>query len=275
MNKGYIGVTDNNWAKFIKDNSISKANFGCKKHSFKAIENGDIFFFLKKNNAEEKKEKLERKIVGYGIFKKFEVLTIEDAWNIYGVGNGCSNIKLFSDKINNMYELNSDEAEIGSIILDEIVMFEEPIYLSKIGIVFSNSIVSGKTITIEEVNAILNSIDVEIDYIEEDENLNLESLEFDEGEQIKRVINSRKRNKKARELKFEQVIKRDGKVVCEVCSEDDIVALDVHHDKVEVSDMEKGHKTKLSDLRILCSNCHRKVHGYKLTVDELIIKNKV
>nr|DAZ53494.1 MAG TPA: putative restriction endonuclease [Caudoviricetes sp.] len=275
MNKGYIGVTDNNWAKFIKDNSISKANFWCKKHSFKAIENGDIFFFLKKNNAEEKKEKLERKIVGYGIFKKFEVLTIEDAWNIYGVGNGCSNIKLFSDKINNMYELNSDEAEIGSIILDEIVMFEEPIYLSKIGIVFSNSIVSGKTITIEEVNAILNSIDVEIDYIEEDENLNLESLEFDEGEQIKRVINSRKRNKKARELKFEQVIKRDGKVVCEVCSEDDIVALDVHHDKVEVSDMEKGHKTKLSDLRILCSNCHRKVHGYKLTVDELIIKNKV
>lgn len=190
MNKGYIGVTDNNWAKFIKDNSISKANFWCKKHSFKAIENGDIFFFLKKNNAEEKKEKLERKIVGYGIFKKFEVLTIEDAWNIYGVGNGCSNIKLFSDKINNMYELNSDEAEIGSIILDEIVMFEEPIYLSKIGIVFSNSIVSGKTITIEEVNAILNSIDVEIDYIEEDENLNLESLEFDEGEQIKRVINS-------------------------------------------------------------------------------------
>ena len=238
-----------------------------KVHDAKIIE-------LKKQ-IEEKKEKLERKIVGYGIFKKFEVLTIEDAWNIYGVGNGCSNIKLFSDKINNMYELNSDEAEIGSIILDEIVMFEEPIYLSKIGIVFSNSIVSGKTITIEEVNAILNSIDVEIDYIEEDENLNLESLEFDEGEQIKRVINSRKRNKKARELKFEQVIKRDGKVVCEVCSEDDIVALDVHHDKVEVSDMEKGHKTKLSDLRILCSNCHRKVHGYKLTVDELIIKNKV
>ena len=45
MNKGYIGITDNNWAKFIKDNSISKANFWCKKHSFKAIEKGNIFFF--------------------------------------------------------------------------------------------------------------------------------------------------------------------------------------------------------------------------------------
>lgn len=273
MNKGYIGVTDNNWANFIKDNGISKANFWCKKHSFKAIEDGDIFFFLKKNNVEEKKEKLERKIVGYGIFKTFEVLSIEDAWNIYGTGNGCSDIKLFSDKINNMYELNATEAKIGSIILDEIFMFEEPIYLSKIGIDFSNAIVSGKTITIEEVNAILGSIDVEIDYVEDDENL--EDIELEEGEKIKKVINSRKRNKKARELKFEQIIKRYGKVVCEVCNEDDIVVLDVHHDKVQVFNMKEGHKTKLSDLRVVCANCHRKVHGHKLTVDELIIKNKI
>ncbi|MDB2099829.1 hypothetical protein [Clostridium paraputrificum] len=272
MNKGYIGITDNNWAKFINDNMISKANFWCKKHSFKAIKEGDIFFFLKKNSAQEKKEKLERKLVGYGIFKKFEVLSIEDAWNIYGIGNGFSNIKLFSDKINTMYELNSDEAKIGSIILDEIVMFEQPIYLSRIGIEFSNAIVSGRTITIEEVNSILNSIDVEVDYIEDE---NLDDIELEEGDSIKRVINARKRNKKARELKFQQIIKRYGKVACEVCKEDDIVALDVHHDRVEVFNMEKGHKTKLSDLRVICANCHRKVHGYKLTVDELIIKNNL
>ncbi|WP_274541576.1 hypothetical protein [Romboutsia maritimum] len=34
--------------------------------------------------------------------------------------------------------------------------------------------------------------------------------------------------------------------------------------------MEEGHKTKLSDLRVICSNCHRKIHGYKITVEELI-----
>ena len=33
--------------------------------------------------------------------------------------------------------------------------------------------------------------------------------------------------------------------------------------------MEDGHLTKLSDLRVLCANCHRKVHGYKITVEEL------
>lgn len=272
MNKGYIGITDNGWAKFINDNMISKANFWCKKRSFKAIEEGDIFFFLKKNNAQENKEKLERKLVGYGIFKKFEVLSIKDAWDIYGIGNGCNNINSFIDKINNMFELNSDEAKIGSIIVDGIVMFEEPIYLSRVGIEFSNAIVSGKTITIEEVNSILNSIDKEVYYIEDEI---LDDITLDEGDNIKRVINTKNRNKKARELKFQQFIKRYGKLACEVCKEDDIVALDVHHDRVKVSNMENGHKTKLSDLRVICANCHRKVHAHKLTVEELIIKNNL
>ena len=58
-----------------------------------------------------------------------------------------------------------------------------------------------------------------------------------------------------------------------MCNEDDIVTLYVHHDKVQVTNMEEGHKTKLSDLRVLCSNCHRKVHGHKITVDQLINKS--
>lgn len=275
MNKGYIAITDNNWANFIKQNKLRDVNFWCKKQSFKAINKNDIFFFLKKNNNEEKKTKQERKIVGYGIFEKFEVLNINDAWNKYGIGNGCSSIELFSEKIDAMFKLKGDEVKIGSIILNDVVMFDEPIYLSKIGIEFANAIVSGKTITIEEVNIILNSVDIEIDYLEEDENINLEDIVLEEGENIKRIINSRKRNKKARELKLKQAIKKYGKVFCEVCKEDDIVVLDVHHDKTQVFNMKKGHKTKLSDLRIICANCHRKVHSYKITVDELIEKYRI
>ena len=272
MNKGYIGITDNNWAEFISNNNINTVNFWCKKHSFKAIEKGDIFFFLKKNNDSEKKQKLERKIVGYGIFEKFEVLNINYAWSKYGIGNGYSSIKLFSNKINNMYNLKGNEVEIGSIILHDVVIFAEPIYLSKIGIEFQNAIVSGKTISIKEVYRILNSIDIEVEYIEGDENINIEELELEEGENIKRIINSRKRNQNARKLKLQQVIEKYGKAFCEVCNEDDIVTLYVHHDKVQVTNMEEGHKTKLSDLRVLCSNCHRKVHGHKITVDQLISK---
>ena len=93
---------------------------------------------------------------------------------------------------------------------------------------------------------------------------------IDEGEKIKRIINSRKRNSKAIKLKLEHFIKEHGSVFCEVCNENDIIALDIHHDKVQVSDMQEGHRTKLSDLRFICASCHRKVHGHNITVDELI-----
>lgn len=109
----------------------------------------------------------------------------------------------------------------------------------------------------------------EVDFIE------LEEFEIEEGEYLKRLIEAKKRNPKVRKMKIEQFKKdNNGKVFCEVCNEDDIVVLDVHHDLIQVSNMQDGHKTKLSDLRVICSNCHRKVHGYKLTVDKLIEKNK-
>lgn len=50
--------------------------------------------------------------------------------------------------------------------------------------------------------------------------------------------------------------------------------MDVHHDKVSVANMKEGHITKLEDLRLICANCHRKVHGLKVTVDRLIEINK-
>lgn len=56
---------------------------------------------------------------------------------------------------------------------------------------------------------------------------------------------------------------------CEVCKEEDIVVLDVHHDLIDICNMEEGHLTKLSDLRVLCSNCHRKVHRKNVSVEEL------
>ena len=75
-------------------------------------------------------------------------------------------------------------------------------------------------------------------------------------------------------MKIEQFKKDNkGKVYCEVCKENDEIVLDVHHENMAVCNMEEGHLTKLSDLRILCSNCHRKVHGYKITVEELIRKS--
>jgi len=60
-----------------------------------------------------------------------------------------------------------------------------------------------------------------------------------------------------------------GRLFCERCEMDPVehfggvdgeACIEVHHDKVAVSDMQTGHRTALEDLKCLCANCHRVVH---------------
>ena len=63
-------------------------------------------------------------------------------------------------------------------------------------------------------------------------------MEFEEGEQVERIITTRKRNSKAKKMKIEQFKKdNDGKVFCEACHESDPLVLDVHHNSIHVCDM--------------------------------------
>ncbi|MBP3916974.1 DUF4268 domain-containing protein [Clostridium sp.] len=112
-----------------------------------------------------------------------------------------------------------------------------------------------------------------IDYTElEDENVELD-VKIVEGEKVFITKEVKKRNSLARRLKLEDFKKKHGKVYCEVCGIDDELVLDVHHDKIKVADMDEHHETKLDDLRVVCANCHRKVHGLNITVDKLIYIN--
>lgn len=113
--------------------------------------------------------------------------------------------------------------------------------------------------------------DEEINYIEIDS-----EKEFLEGNTKERVIKIKERNAKIRKAKLNSFKVEFGQAFCEVCGENDEVVLDVHHEKTRVSDMDNNHKTKLSDLRVLCANCHRKVHGHKISTYDLkkkIIEN--
>ena len=113
-----------------------------------------------------------------------------------------------------------------------------------------------------------------VDYLE----INVEdfdsNIEIEEGKTITKLVEVKKRNSLARKLKLEEFKSINGKLYCEVCGIDDEIVLDVHHDKVSVANMKEGHITKLEDLRLICANCHRKVHGLKVTVDRLIEINK-
>ena len=99
-----------------------------------------------------------------------------------------------------------------------------------------------------------------------------------EGKLLTRVHKYRERDPKIIKKKKEQVLKSSGKLECEGCGFNFKVNygergegfIECHHIK-PVSKVEKNEKTKLVDLILLCSNCHRMVHRKKpwLNLDEL------
>lgn len=104
----------------------------------------------------------------------------------------------------------------------------------------------------------------DIDYTEIDSD-----EEFLEGNTKEVLIKVKKRNREIRKAKLNAFKTEFGQAFCEVCGENDEVVLEVHHEKTKVSDMDKNHKTKLSDLRVLCANCHRRVHNKKINIINL------
>ena len=103
-------------------------------------------------------------------------------------------------------------------------------------------------------------------------------FETEEGKQFVVLHRKRERNRKIVLLKKKSVLKEKGKLICEVCSFDFAHIYGTHgegfiecHHNTPISETKEGNKIKLSDLSILCSNCHRMIHHKKpwLTLDEL------
>lgn len=102
--------------------------------------------------------------------------------------------------------------------------------------------------------------------------------EFSEGRVLTRTHKLRERNQSLTNKKKAQVLKEAGKLECEACAFDFHQVYgeigkgfaECHHNK-PVSELKPGEKTRLSDLAILCANCHRMIHRAKpwLSVKEL------
>lgn len=94
--------------------------------------------------------------------------------------------------------------------------------------------------------------------------------EGNEGAMLSRVHRYRERNKALVDRKKKQFLATHDRLFCEACGFDfekvygergkDFI--ECHHTK-PVSELSPGEKTKLADLVMLCSNCHRIVHRRK------------
>ena len=105
-----------------------------------------------------------------------------------------------------------------------------------------------------------------------------EDEEFAEGRILTTLHKRRERNPLVVSKKKAAVIKDHGRLECEVCGFDFAVKYgqlglgftECHH-KMPLAKLSAGQKTKITDLAVVCANCHRIIHRSRpvLTVDEL------
>lgn len=112
------------------------------------------------------------------------------------------------------------------------------------------------------------------------ENTNYVDNSFPEGKHIERLHKFRERSSRVvDDAKKQHANKHNGKLPCEVCGFDFSATygdrgkhfIEAHH-KVPLRELRKGDsvETKVEDLAMVCSNCHRMLHrSPSLTVEEL------
>lgn len=281
--EGYIGVTSREWFTYLsKKEQIGEVNFWRKNtNNFKQLSIGDPFFFLVKN---EKGSKGERAVLGTAAFERFEVLTLDEAWDMYGYGNGDPSKEYFFDRMQGMFGGAKRIEKIGCIILSNMRIFDTPVLLSELNIDFKKSIVSGKYISAVEALSVLDKgISVRRDIVKEPNDteymyLTEDDQTFPEGKEMLKLHLQRERNSKVIQLAKQRYLERHGRLFCEICQFNfnevygDIGEgyIEAHHTK-PISEMKDNDITRIEDIAIVCANCHRMLHRKRpwLSINEL------
>jgi len=131
--------------------------------------------------------------------------------------------------------------------------------------------------------AIIKSLDdseVEAAWLEPDGDEDLQ--EAAEGRLLTRKHFVRERNRKLVDAKRNQVIKKHGKLACEICEFDFSVRygergngfIECHHTK-PVATLSDGHKTHIDELALVCANCHRMIHRRKPWLSTAELKRQI
>ena len=148
--KIYIGITDYEWFKTLKQANCDEVNFWKPggKTNFKALDEGDLFLF--------KLHSPKDFIVGGGLFLKFSILPSLLAWEAFGISNGA---KSFLELNNRIYKykktnrISDHDPNIGCIILSMPFYFDEKDWIP-VPQDWNRNIVQGKTYAIESMTGL-------------------------------------------------------------------------------------------------------------------------
>jgi putative restriction endonuclease len=139
--KMYVGITDYDWFKTLKQANCDEVNFWKPggKTNFKALDEGDLFLF--------KLHSPQDYIVGGGFFLKFSILPSSLAWEAFEIANGAMSLLELNNRIYKYRKTNilmDPDPQIGCIILSMPFYFDEDDWIS-IPDNWNRNIVQGKT----------------------------------------------------------------------------------------------------------------------------------
>ena len=141
-----VSVTDQDWFEFLRDREYSgQVNFWTPTPwSVKRLNAGDEWHFLLKSPV--------RKLSGYGVFQEYREFSIQEAWRLYGTGNGVSTesalvslTRQYSEK-NSLHPVTDVHSVIGGVILSNVEFYDDDEYLdpAQMGLDFKRQIVKFK-----------------------------------------------------------------------------------------------------------------------------------
>jgi len=124
-----ISPTDINWFEFLKETGFnSDINFWTPTPwNISRLNQGDRLFFMLKSPI--------RKIGGFGEFKEYVNMSLNDAWVRFGKKNGCVTKQEFIDRLDKYKSKSSIDissilnSEIGCIVLNNVEFWDTESYL--------------------------------------------------------------------------------------------------------------------------------------------------
>ncbi|HQB32151.1 MAG TPA: hypothetical protein PLI19_02350 [Erysipelotrichaceae bacterium] len=134
-------VTDEKMIEYHRvngSNSIVFWRLSTKK--FSGFNIGDLLFFLSKDNTT--KTRKEKGLVGYGRFMGSSSMSITTMWRKHKSKTGYISKKELYDAIEKSKKTENMPEKIDCLVLDRVVFFRSPIYLSDLGYRISSNLES-------------------------------------------------------------------------------------------------------------------------------------
>jgi putative restriction endonuclease len=117
----YVGVTDMEWYRFLAGlPAVDEVNFWrpAGDRAFRALTAGELFLF--------KTHHPHNRIVGGGVFERFDAMTVTAAWEVFGELNGTANLSRMLDRIGHYRDApiaSGEDPRIGCIFLRDVQFF--------------------------------------------------------------------------------------------------------------------------------------------------------